>query len=1021
MTKYLTIERMKFIHNDFTRKNLRSSLILIVALLFSSQTFAQHKVSGYVTDQDHNAVSGATINVGTLNIMTDSLGFFQADLAKGDKILISKPGFNSEKMTYTSGSELSLVLVPDSRDQEINVAFGKQKKDNVAAAISSISGSDLSKTQTQNLTTAINGQLNGLTVSASQSEPGSEFPALTVRGMGSYNNNNAPLVYVDGFEAPYENLMAAEIETINVFKDAAALAPFGIRGANGVVWATTKRGQAGKTRITLNTRTGFSKPITLPTFLDSYDYARLYNEAQSNDNGRVWSPEYSESDLTAYKNGSDPVFHPNINWYDETLKSQIPNYEANLTFSGGTKTVKYFIAMGYLNTPKLFKDNKDAVEKRLENTGAAQRYNFRSNVDITLNKVFDASINLGGSIQDRSFPNYDNFFGLLAATPPNVYAPINPDSSYGGNAIYRNNPVGALFGLGQRNTNARTLQTNFKLTEKLDMILPGLSLNQEVSFLTYFQGNYNYQRDYARFSPVKDPITNEITYDKLGNNTPYSINESEYNQYRRDNYAVSGNYQKDMGDNSLNAMLTYRYTKFITVGNTVPFTNAGVSGRVSYAHASKYLAEFNFAYNGSDNFAKGKRYGFFPAVSAGWILSKENFLKDKTWMNFLKLRSSIGLVGNDQIGGARFLYQGYYFSGPNYILGNNGNTGFGTLREGAIGNNDITWEKDLMFNVGIDSRILDDHLGISLDFFMNKRTDILATRAATAAGVLGVDLPYENLGKTSNKGVELSLNYNSTLNKPFTYYIAGNISYAKSKILSQEEVIRSQPYLYRTGKGVSQPFGLTAIGFYQSQEEIDNVTTPVSLFGPVQPGDIRYKDQNNDGFINEDDQTAIGYSDVPQISGSLTLGAQFKAFDIMGSFYGVANRSLYLNGTYFWAFYNNGQVPEAAKERWAYYPDQNIDTRATATYPRLTLSNSENNFRRSTFWTKNGNFLRLKNLEVGYTIPKNVISKAKIENIRLFISGTNLITFSKEGDYDPEFPSGYPLMKNYQFGFTVKF
>ena len=1005
----------------YDRKRYLLSAFLIFMLLSSVSVFAQTQVTGSVVDQTDNSVMGADIFNGRTHVSTDSLGVFKISLDIGDNLSISKNGFYTLTRAYKSSQSLNITLQQNAGLQEVNLAYGTQSQDNVTGAISSVSGDELYKTQTQNLTSAINGRLNGLTVSSLQSEPGSEFPVLNIRGLGSYNNNNTPLVFVDGFEAPYETLSAVEIATINVFKDAVALAPFGIRGANGVIWVTTKRGQVGKTRINFKARTGVSQPLQLPNFVDSYNYASLYNEALSNDNGRVWSPQYNQADLTAYKNGSDPIFHPNINWYDEVLKRSIPNYEGNLTFDGGSKTVKYFIALGYLNTPKLFKDNGGALEKRLKNTGAANRYNFRSNVDVTLNKVFDASINLGGSIQDRSFPNYGNYFDLLATTPPNVYAPINPDGSYGGNAIYPNNPVASLYALGQRNSNARTLQTNFKLKEKLNMIIPGLSLNQEVSFLSYFQGNYNYERNYARFSPILDPVTNQISYNKLGNDTPYSINENEYNGYNRDNYSIQADYQRTFGLNSFQGMINYRLSKFVAGGNNVPFVSAGFAGRLSYAHDEKYLAEFDFAYNGSDNFVKGKRYGFFPAVSLGWVLSKENFLKDNKSLNFLKIRSSIGLVGNDQIGGGRFLYQGYYYGGPTVILGNNGNTGFGTIREGVIGNNDITWEKTLMFNLGIEARFLNNQLQFSADFFRNQRSDILSTRSATASGVLGIDLPFENLGKTSTNGLEVSLNYSSPLNREFTYYIAGNVSYARSKILNQEEVIRSQPYLSRTGKPVGQPFGLTAIGFFQSQAEIDDPKTPVPLFGPVQPGDIRYKDQNNDGFINEDDETAIGFDDVPQISGSLTLGTQYKGFDLMGSFYGTADRSLYLGGAYFWAFYNNGQVPVAAEGRWAYYPDQGIDTRATATYPRVTLSNSDNNFRQSTFWIKNGSFLRLKNLEFGYTVPKNTVTKFKIESIRLYLSATNLFTFSALGGNDPEFPVGYPLMKNYQVGLNVKF
>lgn len=994
-------------------------LFLVGIHLLAFESFAQQQIKGYVYDKYNNPIESVTINKDGKQTQTDSVGAFTLSLSVGDVLILKKKDFLDQEYKYRGEKNIQISLIKDLAKSQVNIAYGKQEFRELTAAISSITGEDLYDIQVQNLSTAINGRLNGLTVQQASSEPGSEFPSFNIRGLGSYSGSNNPLIYVDGFESTYDHLLSLEIETINVFKDAAALAPFGIRGANGVIWATTKRGTVGKTRIALQTRTGVSRPTQLPSFLDAYDYARLYNEAQSNDRGRVWTPLYSEADLNAYRNGSDPLFRPNINWYNEVLKEQVPNFETNLSFNGGTNTVKYFVILGALNTPKLFKDNPFEKD-RLEKTGATNRYNFRSNVDVNLNKVFDVSVDIGGAILDRSFPNYDNFFSLLAATPPNVYAPINPDGSWGGNSIYPNNPVASLFALGQRNTNARTLQTNFTLREKLDMVLPGLSLNQSISFLSYFQGNYNYVRNYARFSPVKDPLTNQISYTQFGNNTPYSINESQYSQYRRNSYAVGADYEKQFGENKLTSMLTYRYSNFITGGNNVPFTTAGLAGRFAYNYANTYFAEFNYAYNGSDNFAKGNRYGFFPAISGGWLISNESFLKNSKAINFLKLRASAGIVGNDDIAGSRFLYQGYYPTGPNYILGNNGTASVGTRREGVIGNPDISWEKSYMYNAGIDARFFNHQLQVSADYFFNRRKDILSTRGATAPSILGIGLPFENLGETTVKGLEIGINYTKKISS-FEYYFGSNFSFARSKIINQEEIIRSQPYLYRTGQPVGQPFGLTAIGFFQSQEEIDDPNTPRQLFGPVQPGDVRYKDQNKDGFINEDDETALGYSATPEISGSFNLGLKYKGFDIDALLYGVANRTLYLNGPQFWAFVNNSQVPAFAEGRWAYYPDQGIDTRATATYPRLTLANSDNNFRSSTLWRKSGDFLRLRNLEFGYTVPRSAISKFKIEGIRLYLSATNLLTFSGSDDYDPEFPTGYPLMKNYQFGLNVRF
>ncbi len=1019
MNLYKILFQISVMVNFLKLANRISGFLLIAFTTNAIDSFAQQQVKGYVYDQDRNPVANVMIRTGNSETQTDSLGTFTLSLSEGDVLTLQKTDFLNQKFMYKGDRTVEIIIIKDPAKKHISVAYGQQGFHELTAAVSSITGEALFNTQVQNLTTAINGRLNGLTLQQTSAEPGSEFPVFNIRGLGSYNNNNAPLIYVDGFESTFESLLALEIETVNVFKDAAALAPFGIRGANGVIWITTKRGSVGKTRISLQTRTGISSPVQMPDFLDAYDYGRLYNEAQSNDRGRVWTPLYSEADLNAYRDGSDPIFRPDINWYNEVLKDQVPNFETNLSFNGGTSAVKYFVMIGYLHTPKLFKDNPFQKD-RLEKTGSTNRYNFRSNVDVALNKVFDVSVDIGGAILDRSFPNYDNFFGLLASTPPNVYAPINPDDSWGGNAIYPNNPVASLFALGQRNTNARTLQTNFTLREKLDLIVPGLALNQSISFLTWAEGNYNYVRNYARFTPVRNPLTKEITYTQFGNNTPYSINENQYSQYRRNSYAAGADYAKQFGENKFTSMLTFRYSDYVVSGNNVPFTHAGLAGRFAYGYAATYFAEFNYAYNGSDNFARGNRYGFFPAISGGWLVSNESFLKNSKIINFLKLRASAGIAGNDDIGGNRFLYQGYYPTGSNYFLGNTGATGVSTRREGVIGNPDISWEKNYMYNTGIDARFFKDQLQVSTDYFFNRRKGILSTREATAPGIVGIGLPFENLGETTTKGVELGINYTKR-NSRFEYYAGGNVSFARSKIINQEEIIRSQPYLYRTGRAVGQPFGLTAVGLFQSQAEIDHPNTPRQLFGPVQPGDVRYKDQNNDGFINEDDETALGYSVTPEISGSFSFGTKYKGFDIDVALYGVANRTLYLSGSQFWAFVNNSQVPAMAEERWAYYPNQGIDTRATATYPRLTLANNDNNFRSSTLWRKSGDFLKLRNVEFGYTIPQPAVSKFKIEGIRVYLSATNLLTFSDSNDYDPEFPTGYPLMKNFQFGLNVRF
>lgn len=915
---------------------------------------------------------------------------------------------------------LNAAEVSDSTIRQNEFASKIIQSNNSNSSVSTVLGAELNF-PFSSLSNALSGKVSGLTTFLRSGEPGKDAATLLVRGKGTYNNNNV-LVYVDGFPSSFEHLLSAEIETISILKDATALSQFGIEGANGVIWITTNKGVEGPLKINFQSRYMLQQPTKRMSFLNSYDYARLYNEAISNDKG-AWSPVYSESELLKYKNGLDPILYPNVNWYDEVVKDNASYYDASLSFKGGNSNVKYAVVLGYQSTEMLY-NNEYIAREDMKNIGQFTKYNFRANTDIKINKIFSASANLGGMIGSYVRPAFSatTLWNNIISYPSNIYAIKNPDGNWGGNSVYMDNPVASISAKGNNTSHERFIQANVKLCQDLSFLIKGLTLTEAVSFSDYFNGYYNKTKDYVRSQAVVNE-QDEISYISYGQNTDYTVSDGVSDVWERINYYLSADYNVKTSNGQLSARVAFNQNSFVVDGRNAPYFKQGVFGYLKYNMQQKYLAELSVSYSGSENFMQGHRFGFFPTFSAGWIISNENFMNDQNWIDLLKVRASGGVVGNDNIG-SRFLYQSYYAgnSANPYILGSSGQASQNTLAESVVGNPLITWEKSHKYNLGIDFFAF-GKLNAVLDLFYDKRTDIISQKIASIPAVFGNILPYENVGIVSNRGIEFELGYIGNAGK-FEYGLKTIFSYSKNIIEYQEEPVRSEEYLYRTGNPVGQPFGFEYSGFYELEDFDENGNLILRLptpSNPVQPGDLKYVDQNNDGLINEDDMKAIGFSDLPQITYSLSADLKYKGFDLNLFFQGSANRSVYLNGVNAWAFVNNSNAPEMAKGRWAYYPEQGIDTRAVATYPRLSTENNGNNYMLSTFWLKNGSYLRLKNAELGYNLPTNLDKILSVDNVRFFVGGTNLITFDSIRDYDPEIIRGYPLTRNYYVGINVSF
>ena len=890
------------------------------------------------------------------------------------------------------------------------VAYGIQPKWMTTGAVSSVKGNEL-KSFVPNIANMLNGQIPGLVVQQWGCEPGADSPAMNARGVNTYGSGTGLFIVIDGFqstEAYFQQLTPQEIESITLLKDASATAIYGSKGANGVLLITTKRGTSDKIKINFSIQSGFQQPLRLPEFLGAYDYATLYNEALVND-GK--SPFYTPMDLEAYKTGNDPIFHPDVDWYGTILRKAAPITNYNFTASGSNEYFRYFVLLNVLDDRSLYRKAGNVSD--FSKNGTYTRYNFRTNIDVKLSKRLQGAVTLGGTIEDKTNPgtseNTSGMFDLMSSIAPNAFPVYVSTGMYGGNSMY-SNPLGDLMQTGYTSYNGRSLQAIFQLKGDLGFITPGLSVNGAVGFNAYFKSYSKKSRQYARYSVDRDNA-DEIIYTTYGQNTSLAGDESSSSQWRDYSLQASLNYNRTFnGLHNIDAIYLGSYNDYVVTGTDLSYKNIAMGGRVTYSYDKRYIGEFSFGYNGTENFPKGHRFGFFPAGSLGWILSNEAFLKGNPILNYLKLRASYGIVGNDNIGGIRYMFDQYY-DGYGYHLGNSNNVQDG-LVQGKLANPDVTWEKEKKFNVGFEATLV-NKIDVSFDYFIQKRSNILSQPYRTVPDYLGISRPDINIGKVGNKGLETSIRYNGIGKKDLTYFVETSLWYAKNKVVYNAEAIQENEYLYGTGRIVGQPFVLEAIGFFKDEDDI--LKSPTQTFTDVRPGDIKYKDQNKDGKIDSNDYYPIGYTSMPQITLGLHGGITFKGFDMDIFFQGAANRTVYCGGKYYHAFQNDAKVSSIALGRWT------PETAETATYPRLSSENNLNNYQASSFWQKNGNFLKLRSLEIGYTLPFQLSRKINLEKVRIFANGTNLFSLDHmDGFTDPETMSGYPALRTISFGLSIQ-
>ena len=889
-------------------------------------------------------------------------------------------------------------------------------KEVATISYSDISGEKLLKMSSSNFTNSLFGLLPGLTTLQSSGEPSTGNSYLTIRGLGSYNYPQAT-IFIDGYQSDLVYLSPSEIESITLLKDAAALAPFGMKGAHGVIWITTKRGIESKPIIGVEFQTGLQKPTILSKPLSATEYAQLYNEAYSNDLG-TWSNYYNIP--------SDIRF--NTDWYDKVLKKSALLDRQDITIRGGSSSAKYFVLLGHVRNSGLYKVRTDDSHSNAK----FEQFIVKANLDFSMLKFFEGRVNISGRIEDRSNPNYStaNLWKNLESYPNIIYNAQNTDGSYSGTSIHPDNPYASIQALGFKTMHDRTFSANFDLKEKLDFITPGLYINQGISLSTWTRGTRSVSRNYTRLlngiAQTTDRDTNYKVQDDYGTN-----------QWNRLQIQLGVGYSQNFGNSTLKTAVNYlQYLYHIDanlngkagLNNNYAFQNIG--GRIHYDYKSKYFAELGFALSGSDNYAKGNRFGFYHALSFGWNIFNNKYVATNPNINLLKINASVGTTGNDHYNDGRYLYQKYYSSvgGGGFATGNDTPTWHNTMGLRYVPNPDIFAEKSFKYNIGIDSKFF-NKWSISVDAFLSKNIDIVSPDYSLSA-IFGATPPYKNIGKVTNKGFEFVTNYTSSIGK-LQYTIGVNASYAINKIDYMAEYDALSERSAKTGKSIGTRFGYDAIGFYDVSDFDTNghlvSSLPKPSFGSIMPGDVKYRDINNDGFINEHDKIEIGKGFLPTLTYAGSINLAYQGFDLGVLIQGIQGRDINLleeARLKTIAFENNGNVYPIAKNRWAYYPNQGIDTRYSAQYPRLSLLSNNNNYQTSTLWIKKADYVRIRYIEVGYSIPQQMIENAGLSQARIYLNATNPFTISSlmsDYDLDPEVLSGYPALKSITMGISLKF
>ena len=1008
-------------------KTLYIYIILMLLLPFFSESniYAQKRSKQYseikakVVDKEGNPIQSVRITVdeGIFESSTDKQGKFSLKVTDNSTLVFDVPGFEPQYLGVSVIKQNPVVVMEKSIPyggvkDEVELPFRKTIAREIVGATSTIDEDAISSSNQMNVLNILSGKAPGLNVSQVPTEPGRSATVLNIRGLSRSATDNAPLIIIDGIERPLEDLTPEEIESITVLKDATSKILYGPKAVNGVLLVKTKRGIKYKRDRQFNIEFGAQTPVRMPEYLNSADYATMYNQARINDG---LSPYYTQTDIDGYRMGTNPVLYPDVDFHKLCLNDHMSYRKAIAQFRGGNESAQYYVNATYAGY-----GGYEAVGKN----NTSNKFNLRVNLDYKVNDWLKAFVDIAGQMEfyTTNYMSADKLFSRLSSHRPNAYPIKFSDPGNPGTEIYgamenanlsssRENIYAEMALVGSKENTVRKGQTNIGFDLSLDRYVKGLSAKAYVTFDVY---NYLVVGKNENFSSYR-PIFNEnslIGKELLTVEKKVSDKSRIADQMYR-NYGYFGQLSYDrtfQAKHQLKSDLVIFQSRRENLGSSQDDVNRTFALRTNYVYNKKWIAELDMAVMGSSRFTKGNRYGYFPTVGVAWIASEEKFLKDKEWLDFLKIKASTGLLGTDNYFDF-FLFESRWNTSQSTHFGPKLEEDVNTSTLVHVGNPDLTWEKSFEINIGAEASFL-NCLTADFNYFNNYRYDIL-TPTTSFSSINGGELMYRNYGSVRNQGVELALEYSGNIGK-LHYSIGGNTIWSKAVYEKTDDMEGLSSNRKKEGKPVDTRFGLIAEGLFKSGDEI--AAHPVQDFGPVQIGDVKYANINNDHHINENDMLPIG-NEYPRFQFGLNINLAYKGFELSLSGSGMAQYDIYLNNSYYWmredqkysTFVKNYFNPSTGEGK----------------FPRLTTQQNQNNYRSSSLWMRSGNFFKLRDAMLSYSLPQNITNKMTLKQVKLFVRGSNLFTISSIKDLDPEYidagVTGYPFFRSFTGGINVVF
>ena len=1035
-------------------KNFLFICMLLLGLSTSALAQESIVVTGVVTDTNKEPMIGVNVsisNIPGLGAITDLNGKYSIKMPPYHKLVFTYIGFEKVEVLVKEQRTVNVTMKEASAreiDEVVITGTGAQKKLTVTGAITNVDVDVLKANPSGSMANALAGNVPGILAMQTSGKPGS-VSEFWIRGISTFGASNSALVLVDGFERSLDEINVEDVESFSVLKDASATAIYGSKGANGVVLITTKHGKAGKINISAKAETFYNMLTQVPDFVDGYTYASMANEAKIT---RNLEPLYKADELEIFRLGLDPDLYPNVNWIDELLRKGSWSTRATLSMNGGGNTARYYVSGSYLDQQGMYK-----VDKALKdyNTNANfRRWNYRMNVDIDITKSTLLKVGVSGSLQKANDSGVGSdaiwtaLMGYNAIMVPKLYS-NGYVPAYGNDNGDRFNPWVQATMTGYRENWKNNIQTNVTLEQKLDFITKGLRFVGRFGYDTENNNWINRRKWPEQWKAKRFRATDgTLDYDRVAEERKM-FQESGSDGLRNEFFEAELHYSRGFKHHHLGGTLKYNQSsKIKTVGlgddlkQGIARRNQGLAGRFTYNWNYRYFIDFNFGYTGSENFAAGHRFGFFPAISGAWNIAEESLIKKHLkWMNMFKIRYSYGKVGNDNLGNTRFPYLydietmtkkdgdktvdtgGYNFGDYTF------DRYYGGMRYSSLSSPNVTWEIATKHDLGIDFSFFNDKLSGSVDYFNEKREGIYMLREYLP-GIVGLESnPSANVGKVTSEGFDGHFTFRQKLGA-VGLTIRSNITYSKNEIVDRDEENNYYWYKMQKGHRVNQARGLISLGLFKDYDDIRN--SPVQDFDgyKVMPGDIKYKDVNGDGKIDGNDQVAIGATTKPNLIYGFGIAANWKGLDVNLHFQGAGKSTYFIDGSTVHMFkvgegWGNVLSEMANSNRWisADISGDPATENPNAEYPRLSYGPNSNNYQQSTYWLRNGSYLRLKTVEVGYTLPTQLVNKVHFNTVRIFFVGTNLLTWSAFKLWDPEMGSTdgkrYPLSKNLSLGISV--